>query len=332
MFMNKIALTSVIIPVYNRADILQKALNSVLTQTYPAIEIIVVDDGSTENIMEIVSNISHPNIQVTQQANSGPGIARRNGLKLAHGKYIQYLDSDDEILPCKIEKQVEELEKNPDAVLCYTPTLQISSTGQQRIRKFSDQPSNDLLATALQWRRWHTSSCLWRYPDKNIPLWSHLYNGEDVVHDVSVGAHYRKACFLPETLTIAHQDASGISVKPIDPQKLERYKLSIMESPLICMDILKQNHLEKLSYYAEPLAERLYHSGLVLAKLGDIGKSLYLLGRAISLTKSIQRKIEVISAQSLVLATKANKPEIYSFLFRLHRKLVKPEVHVYRSV
>jgi glycosyltransferase involved in cell wall biosynthesis len=326
------ALVSVIIPVYNRGYALHRALQSVLAQTYPAIEIIVVDDGSTENIKGIVSQIRPPNVQIYQQPNAGPGIARRNGLKLAQGKYIQYLDSDDEILPSKLEKQVDELEANPDAVLCYTPTLQISSTGEQTGRRFSDQPSADLLATALQWRRWGTPSCLWRYPDKSLPVWSHLYNGEDVVHDVSVGVHYQKVCFLPEVLTIVHYDGSGVSVRPNDPQKLEHYKSNMLESPLICMDLLKQNHLETLSRYAEPLAERMYHSGLVLAKLGDTEKSLTVLSRSRSLTGNVLKKIEILVAQYLILTTKANKPNVYSSLFRLHRKLVKPEVHAYRSV
>jgi glycosyltransferase involved in cell wall biosynthesis len=333
--MNNIDLVSVIIPVYNRMSAFRRALRSVLAQTYPSIEIIVVDDGSIDDrdeIDEIAHEENRFDIRILCQTNSGPGIARRNGLNLARGKYIQYLDSDDEIRPCKIEKQVEELGKDEEAVLCYTPTLQISSKGEQNIRRFSDQPSNDLLATALQWRRWHTSSCLWRYPNRSVPVWSHLYNGEDVVHDVSVGVIYQKVLFLPEVMTIAYHDASCISVRPNDPQKLERYKSDILESPLICMDFLRQKHLLKISRYVEPLSERMYHSGLVLAKLGDFEKSLILLGRSRSLTSNVLKKTEILIAQSLVLTTKASKPKIYSFLFRLHKKLVKPEVHVYRSV
>jgi glycosyltransferase involved in cell wall biosynthesis len=330
--MDNIDLVSIIIPVYNRPDSFRNALKSALAQTYPAIEIVAVDDGSTEDITGAISDLGNPEIRLIRQINSGPGIARKNGLKIAQGKYIQYLDSDDEILPDKIAKQVAVLEKNTEAVLCYSPTLQISSSGQKAIRKFSDQPCEDLLATALQWRRWSTSSCLWRYPDKTIPFWPHLYNGEDIVHDVSVGVRHQAVCFQPEMLTLVYQDGSGVSARPSDPEKFERYKMGIVEASLLCLEILEHANFTNLPRYANPMAERMYHGGLLLAKLGDMEKSLTLLGRARSLTKSVHKRLEIIFAQSVVLTARAHYPEIYSFLFRLHRKLVKPQVHVYRSV
>ncbi len=104
------------------------------------------------------------------------------------------------------------------------------------------------------------------------------------------------------------------------------------ECPMLCIEILKKNHLENVPCYAEPLAERMYHNGLVLAKLGDVRKSLAVLSNAQSLTRNNQKKIEIIGARVIVFITQAKTPRIYSRLFRLHRRIVKPDVHVYRHV
>ena len=89
------------------------------------------------------------------------------------------------------------LEADPEAVMCYTPTIQMTGNGHKSCRKFSWQEENDLLRGALQWRRWHTSSCLWHYPNNGEALgyWRELYNGEDVVHDVYAGTTTRKVIF-----------------------------------------------------------------------------------------------------------------------------------------
>jgi len=101
-------LVSVIIPVYNRKEWLKDAINSVLNQTYKNIEIIVVDDGSTEDIhnMEIMKN---ENIKYYRNENHGVGYSRNFGIKKANGKYIAFLDSDDFWAKEKIKTQVKEM-------------------------------------------------------------------------------------------------------------------------------------------------------------------------------------------------------------------------------
>lgn len=86
---------SVIIPTFNRAHILPETINSVLNQTFTDFEIIVVDDGSTDNTKEIVANINDNKINYIYQKNSERSAARNNGIKNAKGKYICFLDSDD---------------------------------------------------------------------------------------------------------------------------------------------------------------------------------------------------------------------------------------------
>lgn len=121
-------MVTIIIPTYNRSILLVHAVNSCLQQTYSDIEIIIVDDGSTDNTEQIVSGRllnewKNKNIKYHKQINSGAPTARNLGIKNAIGEYIQYLDSDDLLHPDKLKLQVECLKKNaelnPEACSCY---------------------------------------------------------------------------------------------------------------------------------------------------------------------------------------------------------------------
>ncbi len=90
---------SVVIPLYNKGRYIERALTSVLAQTHPPLEIIVVDDGSTDDGPEKVLNFNNPKIILIRQENRGPGAARNAGLARARDKYIAFLDADDEWLP-----------------------------------------------------------------------------------------------------------------------------------------------------------------------------------------------------------------------------------------
>lgn len=100
-------LVSVIIPTYNRADLVRRAIQSVLDQTYKNLEVIVVDDASTDDTEEIVKGFSDQGIHYFRhEQNKGGGAARNTGIKASRGEYIAFLDSDCEWLPEKIEKQL----------------------------------------------------------------------------------------------------------------------------------------------------------------------------------------------------------------------------------
>lgn len=111
-------LISVIIPTYNRAGIITDAINTVLNQTYKHLEIIIIDDGSTDNSREIIENIKDSRIRYIYQENSGrPSSARNKGIKIAKGEYIAFLDSDDLWHPQKLEKQINILDENSNVGL-----------------------------------------------------------------------------------------------------------------------------------------------------------------------------------------------------------------------
>lgn len=114
---------SVIIPTYNRAHLIGRAIQSVLDQTYQDFEIIVVDDGSTDNTEEVVTDFNDERLRyIRLEENSGTSAAPRNtGIKVARGKYIAFQDSDDEWLPEKLEKQMRVFEiASPEFGVIYT--------------------------------------------------------------------------------------------------------------------------------------------------------------------------------------------------------------------
>lgn len=112
-------LVSIIIPNYNRENLVVETVQNMLDQDYPAKEVIVVDDGSTDRSLERLQEFGDT-ITVATQKNQGPGAARNHGLEIAKGKYIQFMDSDDLASRNKISSQVTRLQQaNADAV--YSP-------------------------------------------------------------------------------------------------------------------------------------------------------------------------------------------------------------------
>jgi len=115
---------SVVIPTYNRVEILSRAIQSVLNQTSQPMEILVIDDGSTD---ETVSKIAmeFPKVQILSQENRGVSAARNLGIRHAKSEWIAFLDSDDEWLPNKIEMQKQEMHYHKNIKICHTDEIWI---------------------------------------------------------------------------------------------------------------------------------------------------------------------------------------------------------------
>ena len=100
------SLVSVITPLYNAEKYIAGSINSILAQTWPNIELIIIDDGSTDNSFKIAKSFESEKVKVLQQTNKGASAARNYGLKAAKGRYVQFFDADDLLNPEKIEDQV----------------------------------------------------------------------------------------------------------------------------------------------------------------------------------------------------------------------------------
>lgn len=114
-------LVSVIIPIYNAEEYLERCINSVILQSYHNIEIILVNDGSLDNSLEICRNYvrRHNNIILLSEDNMGPAVARNSGLSLAHGELIQFVDADDWIEPSTTQSLLKGMtEHNADMSVC----------------------------------------------------------------------------------------------------------------------------------------------------------------------------------------------------------------------
>lgn len=130
-------LVTIIMPTYNSADFIGEAIESVIHQTYTHWELLVVDDGSTDNSPDIVMGYAthDPRIHLffNDRHTGMPSSPRNYALHLAHGRYIAFLDSDDVWLPEKLSEQIPLL-SNPDVAVVYSDYEKISSSGQRRGR------------------------------------------------------------------------------------------------------------------------------------------------------------------------------------------------------
>lgn len=144
-------LVSVITPTFNRSSYLLFAVDSVLKQTYENWELIIVDDGSTDNTRDLLdSYLVDPRIQYCFQTNRGQSVARNRGLSLAKGAFIGFLDSDDIWLPDKLEKQLALFERFPDADIVHGDEVTIDENGNeisfQNMTRYSGVITAQLLA------------------------------------------------------------------------------------------------------------------------------------------------------------------------------------------
>jgi glycosyltransferase involved in cell wall biosynthesis len=219
-------LVSTIIPVYNRPALLREAVASVLAQTYRPIEIIVVDDGSTDETgreMQALAEV-HSEVRAIHRQNGGPGAARETGRLAARGEFIQYLDSDDLLLPIKFELQVAGLRQCGDCAVSY---------GKTRFYAYSDRPTDvawkrtgeriaTMLPSFLQSRWWDTSTPLYRRAVTNLAgPWTSLKTEEDWEYDCRIASKGgRLHCcdaFVSDTRIFGDQlSVAGSS----DPEKL----------------------------------------------------------------------------------------------------------------
>lgn len=171
---------SIVIPAYNQGHYLGVAVRSVLSQTFPDYEAIIVDDGSTDNTPEVAGAFTDPRIRYVRQENRGLSGARNTGIRHAAGELVSFLDSDDLFLPEKLALLVEALRAQPDLGMVAGQALIIDEHGRPTGRAFTTPLPADS-AQLLIWNPLHVGSVLARraWLDRAGPFDETLRSYED---------------------------------------------------------------------------------------------------------------------------------------------------------
>jgi glycosyltransferase involved in cell wall biosynthesis len=199
-------LVSTIIPVHNRPRRIVDAIESVLAQSYRPIEIIIVDDGSTDETPRVLDQLAREHsdvLQVIRQQNSGPGLAREAGRLKARGEFIQYLDSDDVLLPSKFEMQVAGLNEYPQCGVSYCKTRYRNADGSLEPYpwKGSGIKVETMFPSFLGSRWWDTPTPLYRASIcEEAGPWSDLRLEEDWEYDCRIAALGTRLHYCDESL------------------------------------------------------------------------------------------------------------------------------------
>lgn len=222
-------LVSTIIPVYNRGAMLGEAVSTVINQTYRPIELIIVDDGSTDDTARVADDLAAltaEEIRVIHQNNAGPGLAREAGRLRARGEFIQYLDSDDLLRPTKFELQVEGLRSNPDCGVSYGKTQYRQADGHVETEpwKGSGSKVETMFPSFLLSRWWDTPTPLYRSSlCEKAGAWTDLRLEEDWEYDCRIAAlgvrlHYCNE-FIAEVRD--HDQQRLCKGEALDPRRLK---------------------------------------------------------------------------------------------------------------
>lgn len=214
--MTKALRVSVIIPTYNRSTLLASAINSARPQLLPGDEILVIDDGSTDDTQQVVAALSG-NIRYFQLQNGGPSNARNFGLAQAQGELCAFLDDDDEWLPNKLHYQRTVMQARPDVTLCFTNFSSQYKNGTK--------DHNCLLNWGQREQRWN------HIFDECVPFASLLPQAnEQADFEVFIGNIYLRQMFddyvLPSTQIIRKCPATANVTFPSDLRFCESWAFS----------------------------------------------------------------------------------------------------------
>lgn len=195
-------LVTTIVPVFNRPRQVVEAVESVLAQDYRPIEIVIVDDGSTDDTGAVAERLAsvHPEIHVLHQANGGPGRAREAGRQRARGEFIQHLDSDDLLLPGKFSGQVAGLRARPECGVSYGWTQYRRPDGSLDPARWkpTGHEARHLFPSFLRERWWETATPLFRREVcEAVGPWSEQWLEEDWEYDCRVAALGVTLQFVP---------------------------------------------------------------------------------------------------------------------------------------
>lgn len=234
-----VPMVSIIIPCYNAADFLAKAIDSCLQQDYKEKEIIVIDDGSTDATGEILKSYSN-DVVIYTQSNMGACVARNKGVKLSFGAYVKFLDADDYLLPGSIRKQVEYAQKFKNGkTITYGASISISSNGQSGKQPFK---MNDMESQTLSLIKGNILTTLPLYPKDALVevegFNEKLYARQE--WDLNIRLSLAGYKFVPQKIEVYCQYLHD------SPDRISTRKLNF-EKEKNNLNIILNSHLESLN-------------------------------------------------------------------------------------
>ena len=275
---------SVIMPVYNSSNFLNKSIESIQNQTLKDIEIICVDDGSTDDSLDVLNKLNdkYGNIKIVCQENSGPGMARNNGIKNAYGDYIAFLDSDDIFLDNFALEKMYGLGKSNDSNLICANLKRINQDYtidthydflNSRFKYFYKKDtlkSEDYGIPFAFYRNLFKRSFL----EENEIDFPDLRFGEDPVFMVNVLVNINEFLALPLDLYgYNHSVGGGVNEKITNFEKKNAYIKHFKD----IFDILKMHKFNSiLSIYKKEFIDYLFYSNNIHDKeIKEIVKNLF---------------------------------------------------------
>ena len=141
----------IIIPTFNRAHFIERSINSVLAQSFKSFNLYVINDGSTDDNEEVLKKYSHqPNITILYQENKGVSAARNLGINASQSRWIAFLDSDDEWLPDKLEKQLAYIKQKPHCHFVHSNEIWIRNGVRVNAKKKFDKSNHEIFRRSLE--------------------------------------------------------------------------------------------------------------------------------------------------------------------------------------
>jgi len=221
---NKTELISVIIPLYNREELILETLNSIKNQAYRPVEVLIIDDHSTDNSKEACSNYAEKNKEdslnfiIETNSRKGAPAARNTGFKLSKGSYIQFLDSDDLLLPKKLHLDVQFLSANPSCDLIYSKCQFFDQNG-----KYDSFWGRELTHNSADYFEfsWQTMCALYkREAIDKVGLWNEeLVINQDWEYSIRFLLTNCEVKFIPEVRSLIREHSSDSIGKDLSLKK-----------------------------------------------------------------------------------------------------------------
>lgn len=228
---------SIIMPVFNAGPFIKESVQSLLNQSFADFELIIIDDGSTDNSMEIISEMKEPRIRtLTNDANRGIVYSRNRGIENAKGRYISPFDSDDVARKDKFEKQIDFLEKNPDIGMIGSWVILIDEQGKPTGKKWKVNAPPERIPALLLFRNYFAQSSM--VIRKEVIPGGNYTTGYDVVEDYKMWVDItskHKAWNYPDYLLLYRVHSKSITKR--EQEKMEGRDAMILDYVYSKMDI-----------------------------------------------------------------------------------------------